>query len=173
MSQRRFFFFSCIVASILFCLFLASPTALATSTHTTRASTINTNVLCAPTYFLYYITWPETNNGPSGFGCGGHAWQTTTPTQSNAQYNMGTINGSANYTLRAFITDQATAPMNYDISVGNTVIKSCFLDQAKALAWTTVCSFSVSSSSNGQPLIIAEWSGAVHTYTLSASAIQI
>lgn len=133
-------------------------------------SVVDTSVLCAPQQILG--AWSQTGNGPGGFGCGGQAWEVTTPTTANVTYSLGIIGGSATYTLRAFITNIADAPMNYDIYADNNLLKSCFFDQIASVAWTTICSFSVNGF-DGQQLAVFEWSGAVHSFTMSSSAIQI
>jgi hypothetical protein len=176
MSRRIFRTLSALGLSIFILFMLASIPVSAKSNNTTTPLTVNTNVICYPSTFFTSNGWQETGNGPASSGCGGHAWETTTPTQNFVQYNLGVVSGSGSttYNLRAFITGDATAPMNYDIyaATNGTLIKSCFFNQNTAIAWANICKFTVNAS-NGQALTIIEWSGAVHTYTMSASAIQI
>lgn len=133
--------------------------------------TVDTSVRCSPSFIGQ--GWDQTGNGPGSSGCGGQAWEITTPTTSRVSYDMGTIDGPASYTLRAFITNHANAPMNYDIFADNTLVTTCFFNQATAITWTTICQFSLPGGSVNHELFIDERSGAVHSFVMSSSAIQI
>jgi hypothetical protein len=184
MSRRMLRVVSPFGLSLCFFFLLAStslPAFAATTTSTSQTSiaprTVSTSVLCQATTLSF--GWTQTGNGPAGFGCGGSAWQVATPTSADASYYMGSITSSGTYSLRAFITDHATAPMDYVIEAtkrgGLITIKDCFYNQTQGLAWETICQFTVSSSlaNNGWGLTVYEHSGAVNSYILSSSAIQL
>jgi hypothetical protein len=184
MSRRMLRVVSPFGLSICF-LFLLANTSLpafaastASTSHSSITSTlVSTTVLCQATILSF--GWTQTGNGPAGFGCGGSAWEAATPTSADATYDMGAITSSGTYDLRAFITDHATAPMDYVMEAtkrgGVVTIKDCFYNQAQGLAWETICQFTVNSSlaNNGWELTVYEHSGAVNSYTLSSSAIQL
>lgn len=184
MSRRLLRLLSPFGLSICFFFLLASTSlpAFAYSTsskfHSSMTSPmVNTSVLCQATILSF--GWTQTGNGPAGFGCGGSAWEATTPTSADATYNMGSITNTGTYDLRAFITNHGNAPMDYVMEGtkrgGLVVIKDCFYNQAQGFAWETICQFTVNSNlvNNGWQLTVYEHSGAVNSYVMSSSAIQL
>ncbi|HEY3993680.1 MAG TPA: hypothetical protein VGM01_12495, partial [Ktedonobacteraceae bacterium] len=151
-----------------------SPTARPTATPTPKPAPKPT-----PTPIIQLVCsgklssgWTSSKGGPAE--CQGKAWNATTPTSAYAVYSLGTVTVPRTYSLLAYVTASATAYMNYDPYVGNSVREACAFDSHVSPGWHYVCSFSVSAADVGKALSVHEWSGQKHSgLILVHSAIEL
>ena len=115
--------------------------------------------------------WTSANDGPAE--CQGQAWNATTPTSAYADYALGTVTVPGTYVLLAYVTPSASAYMNYDPHLGNSIKDACPFDSHVSPGWHSVCTFSVSAADVGQALSIHEWSGQKSIRILVHSSIEL